>query len=322
MISPLNKSIEEFVKNHVDCSSVSIREIVQKLWSGYGSILRLELDIEQFPTIILKQVDVQGVRNHPRGWDTDRSHQRKLKSYEVEWHWYEKYAVSNHSGLKMPTYLGSQSTESHKFLLLEDLSSSGFPRVKSSITLDEVKLCLEWLAAFHATYLSRSTEGLWKTGTYWHLDTRPDEFERMESGKLKNHAHAIDRVLNECAFQTIVHGDAKLANFCFSQSGREVAGLDFQYVGGGCGMKDVAYFLSSCLSSGECFEYETELLNHYFEVLLKQIPESVNAGKLESEWRNLYAYAWADFIRFLEGWSPEHHKLHEYGYSQVDRVIG
>ena len=80
-------------------------------------------------------------------------------------------------------------------------------------------------------------------GTYWHLDTRPEEFEKIEHKQLKSKAHRIDEILKECEFQTIVHGDAKLANFCFSEHGEGVAAVDFQYVGRGCGMKDVTYFL-------------------------------------------------------------------------------
>jgi len=141
----------------------------------------------------------------------------------------------------------------------------------------------------------------------------------MNDCLLKKNADMIDKQLNEAKNQTIVHGDAKLANFCFSNDG-SVAAVDFQYVGGGCGMKDVAYFLSSCLSSDECFMHESELLDHYFEQL-KQTVEPSSFEALEIEWRTLYAFAWADFVRFLSGWNPEHYKVHEYSLSKVSEVL-
>ena len=57
-------------------------------------------------------------------------------------------------------------------------------------------------------------------------------------------APELDRRLRAARFQTLVHGDAKPANFCFDARRGAVAAVDFQYVGGGCGMKDVAYLLS------------------------------------------------------------------------------
>ena len=89
--------------------------------------------------------------------------------------------------------------------------------------------------------------------------------------------------------RTIVHGDAKLANFCFGAN--EGAAVDFQYVGGGCGMRDVAYLLA-----GE--QDEQRLLDAYFAELAR--PE------VEREWRPLYPIAVADFYRFLAGWAKDH----------------
>ena len=74
----------------------------------------------------------------------------------------------------------------------------------------------------------------------------------MKDSPLKENAFLIDEKLYQSSFKTIVHGDAKLANFCFTKDGCRSAAVDFQYVGGGCGMKDVAYFLGSCLTEEEC----------------------------------------------------------------------
>jgi len=136
--------------------------------------------------------------------------------------------------------------------------------------------------------------------------------------------HQIDQRLSGARFQTLVHGDAKLANFCFGKPTEQsdepkVAAVDFQYVGGGCGMKDVAYLVSSCLDGSESDARQNELLDVYFEQLnsvVTQLKPDVDFEALESEWRTLYPFAWADFCRFLAGWSPGHWKLNEYN----DRV--
>ena len=163
--------------------------------------------------------------------------------------------------------------------------------------------------------MGKLPDSLWPIGTYWHLDTRPDELEALTDNRLKSAAPEINNTLNACHHHTLVHGDAKLANFCFSTNGKSVAAVDFQYVGGGCGMKDVAYFIGSCLKEKDCERYEAELLNSYFDHLKYALSEQkslINANDLEKEWRSLYPVAWTDFHRFIKGWSPGHWKIHDY----------
>ena len=107
-----------------------------------------------------------------------------------------------------------------------------------------------------------------------------------------------------------MHGDAKVANFCFAAE--DVAAVDFQYVGGGCGVQDVAYFLSSCMDDAECEQHAARHLDTYFELLRARLPTRVDGDALEAEWRGLYPAAWADFHRFLVGWAPDHWKIHRY----------
>ena len=84
--------------------------------------------------------------------------------------------------------------------------------------------------------------------------------------------------LNTAKFKTIIHGDAKLANFLFGPDA--VAAVDFQYVGGGVGIKDVAYFLSSIYTEDELFSHEKKCLDHYFQALNNAEVEKEMAGAL------------------------------------------
>lgn len=290
-------------------------EHVQELWSGYGTLKRLFLD--NGSSVILKEIEYPTVQDHPRGWSTNISDERKRKSYQIEQNWYEGLSQKLDDRTKVPALIHNQKGDTIA-ILIEDLNASGFDLRHLSLNLDGVKRVLEWLARFHATFIGVEPEGLWPKGTYWHLDTRPDEYVIMQSGWLKENAKRIDEALNITKYKTIVHGDAKLANFCFSNQ-MEIAAVDFQYVGGGCGMKDVAYFVSSCLSEDESMRYEAELLDCYFNELRVNISNEM-ADELEEEWRKLYPVAWADFVRFLQGWAPDHYKLNSYSQLQVRRA--
>lgn len=297
---------------------------IQSLWSGYGSLDRYGLEGSSFGSVVVKHVKLPERGKHPRGWNTDLSHKRKLRSYQVESAWYKRWASQCGDDCRVPRCLALEQRPGEFLMVLEDLNSSGFPKRKERASLREMESCLAWLAAFHARFMGTKPEGLWKTGTYWHLKTRPDELEAMPDGELKAAAARLDQLLAEAPFQTLVHGDAKLANFCFSAKGTEVAAVDFQYVGGGCGMKDVAYFISSCLNEHDCEKHESRLLASYFSSLksaLQKHQPRIDATAVEESWRPMYAIAWTDFNRFLQGWSPGHWKLHGYSARLVREVL-
>ena len=148
----------------------------------------------------------------------------------------------------------------------------------------------------------------------------------------------MDEQLRTARFLTLVHGDAKVANFCFSQDMASVSAVDFQYVGCGCGMSDVVYLLGSCLSEEACREHEQALLDCYFSHLRACVARHLDnqvtglgqsdkartddiVHALETEWRSLFAVAWADFHRFLLGWMPEHIKINPYTQALVVRAL-
>ncbi|MEM1223875.1 MAG: phosphotransferase, partial [Verrucomicrobiota bacterium] len=263
------EAIESILKQATGASEVWQMEILQSLWSGYGSIVRYELVDAAHPTVVVKHVSPPTTETHPRGWNTDRSHQRKLRSYAVETNWYQNYAVRCGVGCRVPQCLAVEREGDQVLLVLEDLDAAGYPLRLTSVSDAELTACLSWLAEFHAAFLDDHGVGLWESGTYWHLDTRPDELEvlRKEDPELHAVAQGLDARLKASPFQTLVHGDVKLANFCFSEDGDAVAAVDFQYVGRGCGMKDLVYFIGSCFDEDACAKMETEILDLYFSKL-------------------------------------------------------
>lgn len=306
-------------------SGIESCQTVQSLWSGYGKITRCHLRYADHqrtntvPSVVIKYIQPPALSDHPRGWNTDASQQRKLESYRVEANWYRRYAIHSTALLAMPRLYTSHATGNEAWLILEDLDTR-FPVRKTYLSAADCQPCLQWLARFHAHYLESDGAGLWPIGTYWHLQTRQDEFEAMANSDLKLAAVRLDERLNSCRYQTLVHGDAKLANVCFPAIAGDVAMVDFQYVGRGCGIRDVAYFLGSCLNEAECERYADHLLDSYFDELKRHVPDSVKLP-IEHEWRAMYPTAWADFHRFLAGWMPGHQKIHRYTRSMTRQAL-
>jgi thiamine kinase-like enzyme len=291
----MNKRIEDVILKETNSKCIVKSELIQTLWSGYGALNRITTDKT---SIILKLITLP---NSP--------HPRKVRSYQVENNFYKSYK-SHQDNAYTPIYIASSDSNDNSYLILEDLETKGFSPQKS-ITKKEVRLCLKWLASFHKQYLNYKVDDLWSIGTYWHLNTRLDEYKVMKDLKLKGCAILIDSKLTNAKYKTIVHGDAKLANFLFSES--SVAAVDFQYAGSGVGVKDIAYFLSSVYNTEELFRNENDCLDYYFKEL--------NNTQVENEWRELYPFAWADFYRFLNGWSSDHYKVNAYSEHMRDLVV-
>ncbi|GIU51679.1 phosphotransferase [Shewanella sairae] len=335
---------QSIIKQLLQCDSCVKKETIQSLWSGYGDISRYEITRNtqttntEISTLIVKHISPPQKISHPRSWANETSHKRKLDSYLVEVNFYRNWASKCNKSCPVPKleaeycsakeviYAGSHQNAT--LLLLSDLDAQGYAKRAQQLSALESKVVLSWLAHFHALFLSPSsqakTDDLWSIGSYWHLATRKDELQATPESPLKSAAYKIDKLLNNSKYQTIIHGDAKLANFCFNDSLTQVAAVDFQYTGYGIGVKDVIYFLGSCLSES-VLENNFELLMHdYFSILTKAINQyhpQIDAKRVVKDWSDLVDLSWADFERFLAGWAPTHNKRNKFSQRMTQQAL-
>ena len=145
----MNQHFKSIILQNTGASSLQQKEVIQELWSGYGKIIRIELENTPLQSVVLKHVQLPRNNNHPRGWNTDIGHQRKLKSYEVETTWYKTY--SKHSLARLPKCFAIERHQDETLIVLEDLDHVGFHLRKQKFAWTDIKACLEWLAQFHAS---------------------------------------------------------------------------------------------------------------------------------------------------------------------------
>jgi len=337
--------------------NVTSTTLIQTLWSGYGECFRATLEHSsaqtsqlKLPTaVVVKCASPANATSHPRGWNNNTGHQRKLQSFIIEKAFYKYLQPLTSPQCYVPKHVASESKNGNTMLVMEDLATIGFSHCASSLSITQSETVLQWLAAFHAQFLvkrdaiHKNEVEVWQQGTYWHLATRMDELAAMPDCELKHKAHELDKALNNCSYQTLVHGDAKVANFCFTENFENCAAVDFQYVGYGVGIKDVAYFLGSALTTDEQTTYLPHLLTIYFETLKNALrnrntqlenqasstpaPYPVLAlsendiAEVEKQWRRLFSFACADFHRFLSGWSPGHWKIDRFLQEQTATAL-
>lgn len=294
----------DWVRSTMGAASTTTVVRVQSLWEGYGEVLRVGLTGADAASVIVKEI------RPPTG--RGRSHARKLRSYEVERAFYELFAARCDADCRVPRCFATQgaSPKGTVRLLLEDLDAAGFDRRRDHVDASGLDSCLRWLAGFHARFLGARPEGLWARGAYWHLATRPDELEALPR-ELFAAAVAIDARLGSAAHRTLVHGDAKLANFCFAADGR-VAAVDFQYVGGGVGVQDLVYLLFGAAGWGRRAPDDAAIDAYFAHLDAALSREGVDPAPIEAEWRALVPYARADFLRFYAGWAPSARALADY----------
>ena len=184
-----------WLQRHLGGRPIAV-ELVQSLWSGYGELIRVRMADAQVASAIVKWVEPPEVMRHPRGFAGSASQERKLRSYAVERCFYTQWCPSPVASHRTARCHAAEAGAGGFRFLLEDLDAAGFALRRENLDSEQLEDCLRWLAGFHAHYLEREPMGLWPVGTYWHLATRREEFERMRDAPLREAAEQLDAALS------------------------------------------------------------------------------------------------------------------------------
>lgn len=280
-----------------------------RLWGGMGFVYQIQVDAT-LPVIIKRVSPVK--KNNKR---LSLGDQRKADSYECEANFYQNVAaILLERGLEIPIPLHVER-DNGVIICMSQLEGESPPYLMGR---EDTKAVLRWLATLHAATWGPMADraisefGLQENGTYWHLDTRPDEHGSIPSkgweGRLKRAARAIDERLKRDRMQCCVHGDAKGANMLFRRTKGNheeeeedlstVAMYDFQYCGKAPPTKDLAYFL--CVAAGDIDDVDY-YLEYYHERLSERLSESDHRPTL-MELKESLDLAYCDWARFMAGW--------------------
>ena len=297
-------------------TSVSSTSQIATLWAGMGSIVKVKCQTSAGSerTIIAKHIRCR----NPRSFGD----KRKAASYHVEAAFYSKYSAElsdQHiccKGLHVEDNSGGEKgdEEAKITIVMTPLPNATIHRMSD----DTARAAVRSVARLHAHFWGRSKSeaavrnGLAPQGTYWYLDTRPDEYDAMSrhglSGKLKRAARDIDEALKSHMYQTICHGDLKSCNMSLSADPRHVTFVDFQYVGKACCAKDLAYLFVCGMDVDDDFEerQEEEMLRLYIDELrtngVGDVGNDDGTVPTIDVLRDALDLAYCDLYRWMLGW--------------------
>lgn len=299
------------------------------LWSGMGHIYKVTVKrraTSKDVDLVIKHVAPPATA---QGQQQSLGDRRKTDSYVVETNFYEHVAATliQEHGLLIPQpYYIERKANNEILIVMEYIDSQS-----CYMSEPEMHQVLDWLATLHAAYWGNAaidelvaTAGLQETGSYWYLETRPDEHASMPNagwqGRLKRAAHAIDARLKRDPLQCLIHGDAKDANVMTmfttpngngksasnngdsnSDSSNKLSSslymCDFQYTGKGPPTKDLAYFF--CTSAAP--DDEDAAVDYYLNSLTSKLAANVKPPSRQQLDDSL-DLAYCDFYRFMSGW--------------------
>lgn len=321
-----NDRIQTLSENDVAVKSLC------RLWAGMGYIYQITVQLPSPSTssssgmekyhFIVKRVVPPSKKSRSMG------DERKTISYFLEANFYESIApslIEDHGlSIPIPYYVerGGADDDDRVTICMSRLDGSPGRLADENA----VRAVLDWLSTLHAaTWGPAATDHVARNlaqpvGSYWHLETRPDEHDSMSrrgwEGRLKLAARAIDERLRRDGMQCCIHGDAKDVNMLFTKEGG-VGLYDFQYFGKAPPSVDLAYFL--CVAVGDT---DDKYVTYYHHQLINKLDKGSITPPTLKELEDSVALALCDFQRFMSGWGQWGSDISSVVIEVLDRLDG
>jgi hypothetical protein len=245
---------------------------------GQGQVancFRLTIEHDAGPTSVIAKVPSQN--------EVSRSTAALQHLYRREVSFYQQLAT-NIATRTPHCYVAERDDGDNFLLLLEDLSPSAIIDQFVGVSLGTARAGLSALAGLHGPTHAREElhDAAWLRGVA--TDLRPlyesvlpilfDQFIDRYDGRIDLELRSTVRALKErlslfsdyaTPFPCVTHGDFRTDNLLIDACGGTVAlaVVDWQTVGVGSPLLDVAYFLTTSVSPEDCAHYEFELLDYY-----------------------------------------------------------
>lgn len=251
----------------------------------YGQVVRLKLTYDPPESVGPRTMIAKCSSSNP----DMRQRPNTKASYKREVRFYQEAAQE--SPLPIPTcYYADVDMESGwHILLLEDLAHAHSSSRTRGCSQTEARIAIHQIARFHAYWWENPRLGKfkWPAGTEIPGDAELAHFRKQlwpaflkrVSIPLPDEVMGIGELLGECKGriarhlftkkpETLIHADYHLENMMFGTA-REAAFfvVDWQFVKRGCGIWDVAYFLSQNLAPEDRQAIEMNLLHDYLRIL-------------------------------------------------------
>ena len=290
-MSMIPKTIHEvtptWISNVLECKVQSIA--VEQVGQGIGLmgdifkvVLSGDAEAEALGSVVVKL---------PSSFEDNRQQGIALGMFDAEVRFYNELAPAVEVGLPTIYYTEIVPGTADFVIVMEDLSDLKLVSQSEGMTVDEAYSAVGVLAAIHATWWDQGKEEVFDwipsmTGPrIEYVDQLLGQilpaFEAGFGKVLTNDQLSIfkgfsgnylnlNKIISDRSPWTIAHQDYRVENMLFAQDGsKRVVVIDWQGIGRGPGVYDLAYLLSGSMDLELRRDEESGLVQHYYQTLVE-----------------------------------------------------